>query len=1335
MSPTFGPAERDRFIAMGIRAQSLFDEGRFAEAAEMYGPVHAQLVALKGIDDAETLAIQLYIAQALQMSGDIEQAEALFFDAERRFHKTLGAEHLDTIVTGHHVVQVLAQLRRFEEALQWLDALNERCARALDPNHRVAVRIAAERQMLRLGLLGFDGLSLDEYLATFDHVLQHERFAEAGGLIETLIQSDKGLAVIALLLESGRPAEAAQMFVGLSMSQWSAADDQARPRSRITVLTRIARLREAQGDWPRALVVRQCTLAVLQLYAGKKNPNTLAISQAELDCATVHGALGDIDAAHQLRRLAVERLRANVGIADPATLKAMSALARTLEDRGDASGACALHEQVLAGCTDLSGADHPQVIANEALLAQALLSNGEAGRAVALLETRARWFADAGAEADLELIRAGLFIATLLRSAGRYEQTRELQERLIERLASVLGDEHREVLQERRTLSHSLVALGDSAGARALLQQVYGASRLRLPRGDLDIIKCGLALAKVLVDQGAPMDEVLALQEELMDDGSAALPPDHPWMQSVRAGIATSLAALGRLDEARSMAEALLALHAEGSPDDSVVMSARETLATVLASQGRMDEAGAMLEQAVEASARLLGPEVQLTLELRTKLAVHRFKQGRLEESRLLLEELVGTRHQGTGQVSLAMGYLGSVLFHMGELTASAARFSEVLQAVADGHRPRDRSIVAAEAAEMLLRLDAQRPGEIVRPERVLDLLAAVSLRLQTELELRDLSVVALPREEYVRLHRAWLVACLRWAPERCVAPLVALHGFEAWPVALGEALESDSERSMGGAEKAFVEARRAIAQIRNEHAQVQGRIRDLLGRDLPAGQESGNALRDTELRSLEALRRECAERERHALEPFTRARARLRESNSAVGTLMLRPTPAELVRRTNIGDQGAIAVLFESSELLYGLILTGEAGAMVTPLPRLPELRDQVRRYLGKAASGSRAAGTRGVLAAQAPLDANKDSSTIDSLEALGDEALWSRLGGVAPHVRRWHIVTGPGLHDMPLELGRGSLEASFHCGLPALLRRSAGSPTPHDAALSVTMAADRASQSGAPLPFVEAEADAIAAVLASAGAGFVRRDGAALLSLEQAAADAVQIACHGRVERAGTDSAHGTLLLDHDRGVVLHPARVGQLPRGLREVVATACVGGLTGHADTGDALGLAAALGLRGAQLVGCLEPVPDLLMPIFSALYWHSRAAERVPPHVALERVRARLRSGDWPAAVVDALWSVYARHLDSVLKEVSSLIDDPQGPPALALARSVRGWLPRGELPAVDVLALAQQHCRSDRVRQALVTRVLARLIDNRRSPDTTMRRQMAHLCAFTMCWG
>ena len=285
--------------------------------------------------------------------------------------------------------------------------------------------------------------------------------------------------------------------------------------------------------------------------------------------------------------------------------------------------------------------------------------------------------------------------------------------------------------------------------------------------------------------------------------------------------------------------------------------------------------------------------------------------------------------------------------------------------------------------------------------------------------------------------------------------------------------------------------------------------------------------------------------------------------------------------------------------------------------------------------------------------------------------------------------------------------------------------------------MVIDDAISTESPLPLVKVEFHVVAALFSDAKLA-CRQLSADQLLTTGIRAQCVQVASHGFIEGASpSGEAHGTLVLDSRSGKLLHASQVPTLPHGVSEFVASACVAGMTGSTTAGDAVGLPAALLLRGVQLVGCVAPVPDLSMPTFAALYWHARLFEWKAPRAATKAARERLMTGDWPTRVIQLLSAAYHDQLHLILQAVAVLSDEPHDKIAHVLAKSVVAGVvsSRDPLSTLEPRQFAAQCCRNVSVRQRFIDAVLRRVVHSRHQPDAELRELNEQVYACTLCWG
>lgn len=624
---------------------------------------------------------------------------------------------------------------------------------------------------------------------------------------------------------------------------------------------------------------------------------------------------------------------------------------------------------------------------------------------------------------------------------------------------------------------------------------------------------------------------------------------------------------------------------------------------------------------------------------------------------------------------------------------------------------------------------------------------------------------------------------CARWEPTASLPALAPLHGLEAWSTVMGALLGAEAGAALDEPQRAFLAARRALAAIRARIAAIDAAIARLHDESASDGGDGGRAR--TVTGQLGGQRQSLVDEERQRLRDYDGARRALAAADATFAAA-IRPaerTAADYAAELPAGDALLILCRLDDAQAL-AIVLRATAAPEVLALPELTDFGQEVLAAQAAYRAGDRDGSLRDyrntadeparrmdAQAAPQPPNGSAEARQVLSLpelRSLAQRAFWAVLAEAAPAVTRWHVVSGPGLHSLPLDVGRpAAVDAHYYCGLPAYwrLRRQ---PLPLPAAAGLDVAVDAAWASSAPIPFVEAELALLRQVFAATG-GVQHLDGRRLFAGDTRC-PRLQLACHGRAEGAAS-GLYGVLLLD---GQVLDPARASALPGAIGELFASACLAGLVSTTQGGDAYGVVAALQLRGVgAAIACLAPVPDFYMPLLVSLYWHARAAGRRPP-AALAEAKRELLGGDWPEGLLAPVHDTYVELMVEVLRRAQAPAADAgnagglagllgsltrwlhkstrrQGPApaaddALAVARSVRGWLLPDEVRALHFSSpgamLPGQHrrfsaawCEEADRRQQLASAVARRLLDERRQLPPSARAAIEHLCAYTVYYG
>ncbi len=170
----------------------------------------------------------------------------------------------------------------------------------------------------------------------------------------------------------------------------------------------------------------------------------------------------------------------------------------------------------------------------------------------------------------------------------------------------------------RGYLANTIKALGDLAGARALLEQVLEVFSRTLPADHPDLQKARQNLAIVIKMLG-DLAGARALEEAVLEVRLAVLPADHPHLQAARMNLARTLGHLGDVAGARTLFEKVLEVRSRTLPEDHTdLQRARQGLALSMYALGDAAGARALIEDVLEVFSRTLPaehPELQRTRE------------------------------------------------------------------------------------------------------------------------------------------------------------------------------------------------------------------------------------------------------------------------------------------------------------------------------------------------------------------------------------------------------------------------------------------------------------------------------------------------------------------------------------------------------------------------------------------------------------------------------------------------------------------------------------------------------------------------------------------------
>ncbi|WP_299068737.1 tetratricopeptide repeat protein [Accumulibacter sp.] len=1136
--------------------------------------------------------------------------------------------------------------------------------------------------------------------------------------------------------------------------------------------------------------------------------NEVALAVSAQDLAWGWIRQGKFAEAEDLLKWVIQLRIRVLGSAHPETLGASNDLASVMREHGDFAGARSLQETVLADCRRVLGFDHPHTLTvadNLCLTLQDLGALDEArslGEQVLSAEEHVL-----GSAHSATIITAGN-LALVMKAQGDFASARQLEERALTIHKQLDGAEAPTTLMAAGNLAVTMRKQGDVDEAKKLQDWVLTISERVLGPVHPDTTTAACQLAETLLEYDVPRAKELfehafvTRERQLGRDNPATMAARDGLARAMHA--LGDFAGARALHEYNLAVEEQLR-----GPDHPEVLSSANNLAATLHDQGDLVGARALQERVYSSRERVLGVEHPLTLLAAGNLAAIMHAQGNFFDAKKLqervldvTERLLGPSHPNSYTANFN---LAATMMDMGEVVQASEISFRMLRRLANtpdiGGGVFEHALVALLVLEK--RVDST-PGS-VDVASLLQLIAEVSHNLQSLVELREVRTsTTLTNLVFQSFHQKWLDLCVRFAPERCIEAIAPLHGLEAWSTLSNQIRSAPAIGAQSAEQRRFLETRASLNAIRARISDIDTKIMELLSVDDSGTSQEQRDRGKGRMTRLRTERQVEASKERNAMAQYEVAKNALIAVDptfaSAVGTARI--AVPDLI--AHLATDETVVILFQSFTNEHGaLAITADGRCNVIRLHRLNDLIRKVRRFASHRRGTYR--GLRDCLGAE-ELDAaepmtddkgaledfhkalyqkswrqsgfngdamprcwgllerirrgivladtqeNQSQSTreeaplsLASLTQAVAEDFWQPLRNAFLRINRWHVVTGPGQHDLPLDLGRYGFAARYYCGLPGYWRLSHSSlPFPERNA-SIDITVDAAWGTTSPIPFVECEAALVKEVAALHGAVLQKKDGAVLLN-SSLFAPRVHVACHGRA-MGDEGRKHGVLLLDAAAEVVLEPAQVLHLRGDMAEFFASSCLGGLVGHTAGGDALGMIPPLQLRGLPaIVACLTPAPDFYMPLLVAFYWHRRM-NGVLPHAALDQAKSQMRSGAWPTELITPVRNAYCICMTDVLSRAAGAHLQGNYAAANAAVIGVASWCLPEELriqyfsrPAFDPSSKRQEDfvencCASTELRDAFVDRVASRFVAGRHNHPAEAREAIELVCAYTICFG
>jgi tetratricopeptide (TPR) repeat protein len=455
MGPHLGPADMIHSRTPQGRqtvldhARFLFLTGDYENSRILAGRAATEWAAadpaeeLLGPDGLATLLALAQVANATRLLGDSKTAADLLLDVYQRFlaSSQLGPDHEYTLITGNQRGYDLRIEGRYQEAFDF-DQRSVRAHRRIFGEGEVYTLRAMSNLAVDYRLIGdfAAALRLDEEIAS--------HHADAGVVHIDVYRMN--MNVVRDYYGIGHYRAALQHLQDWLPVQARLVDPRhplvlMADRTHAMILRKLGRLDEA--------------VEIMRDVRGRTFRRLTATHEysvaATMSLANALRQIGQLDEAATLIDEALTRYREHFGVDHPLTLAAEVNFAILLRASGDADQAAAIDESAYHRLREQLGVDHPHTICAGTSLATDHALAGRVSEALALSERNLEIskakdaegiLARGGADHPYVLMRA-VNLAHDLRAAGEEERAAPLFGESVDRLATLLGTDHPEVVE------------------------------------------------------------------------------------------------------------------------------------------------------------------------------------------------------------------------------------------------------------------------------------------------------------------------------------------------------------------------------------------------------------------------------------------------------------------------------------------------------------------------------------------------------------------------------------------------------------------------------------------------------------------------------------------------------------------------------------------------------------------------------------------------------------------------------------------------------------------------------------------------------------------------
>jgi tetratricopeptide (TPR) repeat protein len=368
-----GEEEEKRLELVQKCAMTLYSDGRYQEAEELFVQVMESRKSVLGVEHPDTLLSMANLGSTYRNQGRWKEAEELGIQVMEMSKRVLGDQHPDTLTSTNNLALTYINQGRWKEAEELGIQVMEMSKRVLGDQHPDTMK-----SMNNLALTYSNQGRRKEAEKLFVQVMETFKRVLGDQHPDTLTSMSN---LVLTFNNQGRWNEAEELGIQVMEMRKRVLGDQ-HPDT-LTSMNNLASTYWNQGRWKEAEELFVQVTETCKRVFGDKHPDTM---KSMNNLASTYRNQGRWKEAEELGIQVMEMRKRVLGDQHPDTMKSMNNLASTYWNQGRWKEAEELFVQVMETCKRVFGDEHPDTLAIMHNLAYTLQSQARYDEAIVLME-------------------------------------------------------------------------------------------------------------------------------------------------------------------------------------------------------------------------------------------------------------------------------------------------------------------------------------------------------------------------------------------------------------------------------------------------------------------------------------------------------------------------------------------------------------------------------------------------------------------------------------------------------------------------------------------------------------------------------------------------------------------------------------------------------------------------------------------------------------------------------------------------------------------------------------------------------------------------------------